>query len=280
MEKCYLCSKDSFNIIHKGTRDDPKINVLRCTNCSLVFLDKKTQSVHYEDSKMHGNNLPSVSEWLNQTDRDDERRFNHYREMINGKCILDFGCGAGGFLLRASKITQECFGVEVEARIKNHYGDLLNIYKDIDDLGCCFDIVFAFHVFEHLDDPLKILEKIKRKLKPGGAFIVEVPHSEDALLTLYGSSEFAKHSYWSNHLFLFNQFTLAKIGEKVGLKLRTVQGFQRYPLANHLYWLAKGIGGGHKHWGFLSNPILDEAYGLTLGSIGKTDTIIGYFSVD
>ena len=110
--------------------------------------------------------------------------------------------------------------------------------------------------------------------------MVEVPHSEDALLTLYENSEFAKHTYWSNHLFLFNQFTLAKLGEKAGLKLDAVQGYQRYPLANHLYWLAKKTGGGHKQWNFLSNPILDEAYGLTLGSIGKTDTIIASFSIN
>jgi hypothetical protein len=51
-------------------------------------------------------------------------------------------------------------------------------------------------------------------------------------------------------------------------------GYQRYPLANHLYWLTSGKPGGHKEWSFLINPELDRSYSNVLKQINRTDTLI------
>ena len=53
-----------------------------------------------------------------------------------------------------------------------------------------------------------------------------------------------------------------------------ISGFQRYPLANHLYWLTHGKPGGHVAWKQLRTANLDAAYSDMLSGIDKTDTLI------
>jgi hypothetical protein len=77
-------------------------------------------------------------------------------------------------------------------------------------------------------------------------------------------------------LYLFNINTLQTVVNQSGLKLITIQQFQRYPLSNHLFWLSQGKPGGHKQWSFLDTPQLKAAYANSLGAIGKCDTLIAH----
>lgn len=58
-----------------------------------------------------------------------------------------------------------------------------------------------------------MLNKLAGLLKSNGRMIVEVPSVEDAFLTLNDCDAFQRFTYWSQHLFLFNMFTLAASGE-------------------------------------------------------------------
>lgn len=142
-----------------------------------------------------------------------------------------------------------------------------------------FDLITAFHVVEHLPDPISLIRKLATKLKPDGCLVVEVPNSEDALLRLYRSKAFSEFTYWSCHLYLFNTSTLKNLMEKSGLKTYFIKHIQRYPLSNHLYWLSSGRPGGHKAYSIFNKEI-DLHYEAALASIGMTDTIIGFFKLD
>jgi hypothetical protein len=98
------------------------------------------------------------------------------------------------------------------------------------------------------------------------------------LLTLYESTPFSEFTYWSCHLYLFNSSNLALLVRKAGLKMNYVKQIQRYPLSNHLYWLAKGKPGGHQKWHFLDSTELHAAYERQLAAIGKCDTILASIS--
>lgn len=37
--KCLICEGNNFVCIHKGTRDIPQINVMKCRECGMVQLD-------------------------------------------------------------------------------------------------------------------------------------------------------------------------------------------------------------------------------------------------
>jgi SAM-dependent methyltransferase len=155
----------------------------------------------------------------------------------------------------------------------------VKIYSRIEDIDQEFDVVTMFHVLEHLSNPVKTLENIKHILSKNGKLIIEVPNSDDALYRLYESKEFAKMSYWSCHLNLFNASTLTLLAKRLGCNVDFVKQIQRYPLSNHLHWLAKGDKGGHEKWGFLDSPELHSAYEKRLASIGMCDTVIAMYSL-
>ncbi|MBA2117226.1 hypothetical protein [Bremerella alba] len=62
--------------------------------------------------------------------------------------------------------------------------------------------------------------------------------------------------------------------ERAGFAEISIKGFQRYPLANHLHWLAKGKASGHLKWSQLRTPTLEAAYGEMLAGLNQTDTLI------
>ena len=236
-------------------------------------------AVFYQEGGMHGGaeSPISVDRWLQETAYDDSRRFESFREQIVNKNLLDFGCGAGGFLLRAREIAESVAGVELEKRLAPHFEtNALSVCADINHFPSerKFDVLTAFHVVEYLPDPRHILEKFKKHLASTGKIVIEVPSANDALLTLYKSDPLSRFTYWSYHLYLFNAHTLSLLAKQAGLRVTYIKHIQRYPLSNHLYWLSRGKPGGHDHWTFLDSPVLDAAYENTLARIGKTDTLI------
>lgn len=281
---CYLCG--CIEHLHRTgkVRDNSSLEILECQNCGLVFLSRiELPDGFYEKSGMHGEELIHTDEWLRQLERDDDRRVEYLKEAITNRDILDFGCGPGGFLIKARSKTRKVMGIELESLLQSHFQkNNLNVVQHIQDLPFDqkFDLITAFHVVEHLEDPADMLRQLATKLRGGGArIIIETPSSADALLTLYKNGPFSQFTYWSCHLFLFKSSNLQLLAKKAGLKLDFVEHIQRYPLSNHLYWLAKGKPGGHQVWSVLDSQELSNAYEARLAALGLTDTLIASFSV-
>jgi len=275
---CYLCQCSSFSTRPGAVRDAPDLKILECNDCGLVFLSSidHIRTGFYEESGMHGSAPQSMDDWLKETAQDDARRFNALERTLVDKKVLDFGCGAGGFLSMAKRVAASAKGIELEDRAREHWSGQIEIHHDIESAGGGFDVVTAFHVVEHLPDPVAVLKRLGAQLAPDGRLIVEVPSSADALLTLYESASFQKFTYWSQHLYLFNEDTLRRVCEMAGLRVIKIEQFQRYPLSNHLHWLSKNAPGGHEKWAFLDGPELDAAYSKSLAAQGKCDTLIAH----
>ena len=279
---CYLCNSNSF-AVRKGTvRDNPKLKILECNDCGLVTLssNKHIQDGFYEHSKMHGDTLTPMDIWIKNSYSDDMRHFNNLKPFLKNKKLLDFGCGAGGFLNQAKQVTSLAEGLELELRVKEYWSDSINIYQKLGLVDHQYDLITAFHVVEHLIDPITTLRMLSKKLLKNGRIVIEVPSSEDILLTLYDSKSFQNFSYWSQHLFLFNMDSLQNLIKKAHLKVISIEQFQRYPLSNHLYWLSQEKHDGHKVWNFLDSPDLQKAYSDSLAKIGKCDTIIAHLTLE
>lgn len=281
---CYLCNEEEFVERPGQVRDHSGVKVIECVNCGLVTLSSidHISERHYEEGKMHVGDV-SITEWLQETDIDDQRRFEMLKPKLTGKTILDFGCGNGGFLIKSKDFTKKSEGVELEERLQGFFNEQqIKVWLSLKDLteknNQRYDLITSFHVFEHISDPALFLKELSQLITENGEIIIEVPSGDDALLTLYKNEAFSNFTYWSQHLFLFNQHTMAELVKKVGLKLNWVKQIQRYSLANHLHWLAKGKPGGHKVWSFFDSKQLDEAYAQQLASIGKCDTIMASIS--
>jgi 2-polyprenyl-3-methyl-5-hydroxy-6-metoxy-1,4-benzoquinol methylase len=284
--KCYLCGSTEFNKRPGSVRDKPELEVLECVSCGLVFLASfdHIKEDFYESSEMHGGEMSDVQIWLKETAWDDERRFQYLKSELPNRSLLDFGCGAGGFLLRARELAATAHGVELEIRLSNHYQSHgLTVFQNLSDSstdirGGGYDIITMFHVLEHIPDPKSILGELSEMLAANGQIIVEVPNADDVLLTFYNNRPFSQFTYWSCHLFLYTVKTLEMLFDQVNLKVNYIKHIQRYPLSNHLYWLAKGNPGGHQKWHFLDSPELQAAYEKQLAAIGKCDTVLASIS--
>jgi SAM-dependent methyltransferase len=234
---------------------------------------------HYENGKMHGEDELPIMTWLHETDRDDTRRYEMFKSKMTNRSVLDFGCGCGGFLLKARNVATEVAGLELERRLQPWFqSQNLHVWPSIEVLqqqpATKFDLITSFHVFEHLSDPRAMLTQLSEFLADDGEIIVEVPSANDALLTLYNCEPFTQFTYWSQHLFLFNPFTICELVKQSGLKLNWQKNIQRYSLSNHLYWLSRGKSGGHAKWSFFDDVRLDELYANQLAEISKTDTVM------
>lgn len=278
--QCYLCGNvDNFQ--NRGVvRDCQDVQVLECPVCGLLFLSSFShiKKGFYENAMMHDGNV-EIEDWAKDTAYDDERRANFLHRALENRAILDIGCGTGGFLKRVRSITKSCAGVEPEMRLKEHFQDEgLTVYPNLEEVSSSYDIITMFHVFEHLPDPRSMLIQIAKKLTAKGQVIIEVPNSRDALISLYESSHFSKFTYWSCHLFLYDVKTLAEIARQSGYAVNYIKQVQRYPLSNHLYWLAFGKPGGHKEWMMLDSAELHAAYEKQLASLGLCDTLVASLS--
>ncbi|MEK7308506.1 MAG: class I SAM-dependent methyltransferase, partial [Nitrospirota bacterium] len=270
ISRCYLCGEKNFKMRQGKVRDNPSLKIAECTSCGLVFLSSFSHIKRgfYENSGMHEGKI-NIEQWLKETENDDKRRFSYFKRLLMKKDVLDFGCGAGGFLALAKEVAANVVGVEPEISLKRHFKKhSLKTFRNIDKVSGYFDVITLFHVLEHMPDPCDILKKLMKNLKKNGRIIIEVPSADDALLTLYENEAFSRFTYWSCHLFLFNVKTLAELARQAGLQVNYIKQIQRYPLSNHLHWLAKGKPGGHKTWNFLDSIELNNAYEKQLASIG------------
>ncbi len=275
---CYLCHSRHFTVRKGEVRDAPGMQIVECDQCGLVTLSATDHIVpgFYENSGMHGDEPTPMDAWLKETEWDDQRRFDMVKAMLPNKRLLDFGCGAAGFLQRARNLAADVTGIELETRVRDHWAGQINILPSVEAAGGGYDLITAFHVIEHIPEPRNMLASLAGLLKSNGRMIVEVPSANDALLTLYDCDAFQRFTYWSQHLFLFNASTLEILARQAGLQVVAVQHYQRYPLSNHLHWLSQGKPGGHQRWAFLDAPELAGAYANTLAALGKTDTLIAH----
>lgn len=284
--KCYLCGSTEFKTRPGNVRDRPELEVLECVFCGLVCLSSfnHIRGSFYEDSQMHGPKALDIEAWLKKTDWDDNRRFQYLKSKLPNRSLLDFGCGAGGFLLKAKELAAVVYGVELETHLSNYYqGCGLTVFQRLSDIPNDisrdgYDIITMFHVLEHIPDPKSILSELSEMLASDGQMILEVPNANDVLLTLYQCEAFSHFTYWGCHLFLYTVKTLEMLFSQINLKVNYIKQIQRYPISNHLYWLANGKPGGHERWHFLDSPELHCAYEKQLAAIGNCDTILASVS--
>ena len=281
--KCYLCGNTNFKDRPGSVRNNPGLLVFECLSCGLVFLSSfdHIEATFYSNSGMHSEELSNLQHGLKETDWDNERRFQYLKPILPNRKLLDFGCGSGGFLLKARTLTAGAHGIEPETKLGYHYIEHhLSIFPNLSrNMRQQYHIITLFHVLEHLPDPKDTLKELGRLLEcEDSQIIIETPNADDALLTLYECEAFQNFTYWDCHLFLYTAKTLQMLFDQMGFKVNYIKQVQRYPLVNHLRWLAAGESYGHKKWHCLNSPEVNAAYEKQLASIGKCDTLIASVS--
>jgi uncharacterized C2H2 Zn-finger protein len=278
---CNLGISDEQSIVpfYPKVRDRDDLSVLKCQRSGVIFLSRSDhmEISHYENKKdfkywgAHDRKTAILSGY-----EDANRRVEQFKNIVANKKWIDVGTGAGGILDLLSPISSQTVAVEPQesARkflIKSGY----EVYSSVDEVPFNdLEVATLFHVFEHFTDPIGTLEILRNKMAKGAKIIIEVPHAKDFLISFLDLDVFKSFTFWSEHLILHTRESLNIFLERAGFSSISIKSYQRYPLANHLYWLAKGKSGGHIMWDHLRTSMLDTEYGNMLAQIDNTDTLI------
>ena len=115
--------------------------------------------------------------------------YKHALRYTYGKKILDLGCGSGyGSHFLASFGAKHVVAADVDAIAldyarKNYFLNriryvLLNRNNSLPFADQSFDFVFSSQVIEHLSDPVRFLQEIRRVLKTGAFCLVTTPNKK------------------------------------------------------------------------------------------------------
>lgn len=272
-----ICDPGEVEPFHSRVRDRDDISVLRCRRSGVIFLsrsDHATESWYAERRDLCDWSPGSHADALRSCRDDDERYARLYGPLIRGRQWLDVGAGAGGVLeLLASSATRACAVEPQQGAREALLAAGHEAYASLGDIpDAQFDVVTLFHVLEHMPDPVGVLREIAARLSTDGRVIIEVPHARDLLLWLECDA-FKRFTLWSEHLILHTRVSLDAVCRAAGLAAIEITGVQRYPVANHLHWLATGRPGGHRVWAHLVDDELSRAYAATLTRVDRTDTL-------
>jgi len=140
--------------------------------------------------------------------------------------LLDIGCGTGTFLEAALKANYTITGIEPNEKARAIANKKCNnqVYdqEKINQLPQhSFDVVTMWHVLEHIPNPEKHLETVKKLLKPQGVLFVAVPNFKSYDATFY-------KQFWAaydvpRHLWHFSQMAIHKLAEKTNMKVVATQ---------------------------------------------------------
>lgn len=115
--------------------------------------------------------------------RGQDRRLNLIRQYVplEGRRILDIGCGIGMYVEKFRRFSDEVYGVDVDPeKVAEASRSLPNIsvapaealpYHDD-----TFDVILLHEVIEHVDDDVRTIQEAVRCVRPGGHLVIYAPN--------------------------------------------------------------------------------------------------------
>jgi SAM-dependent methyltransferase len=225
--RCNVCRGNNVGSYTNQVVERLQFNFYRCRDCDYIFvfpLPDVPFSTHYAALTM-----PDFGEG--------EAIWNgHYLDSISkhtcgpGK-LLEIGFGNASFLQSAQEKGWEVYGAEFSVPLADNAREVLKLPNiglgSIDDLGYpenFFDVVAGFNFLEHVPDPRKTLESIRRILRPSGIVAVMCPNISGIFHSLVpeilADNDPLKISWCPpDHISYFNKTNLRLLLEDVGFQV-------------------------------------------------------------
>jgi 2-polyprenyl-3-methyl-5-hydroxy-6-metoxy-1,4-benzoquinol methylase len=246
LKACVLC----------GARDARRVYmqayfpVVRCKSCGLLYADEHFSEVDLEG--FYSGNYYERAYVLHPKEID-QKLARDYAQLIErvisgrkeGK-LLDFGSARGSFLaeliVRGHAENWDLLGIDInpdEIRLGEEAGLPVMCSElfaaEFEDET--FDVVTAFSVIEHMQDPMGTLKELARVLKPGGNLVVIVPNGDCLLVRLAIIAgqlsrrlfrSFTDKVFHEEHFYYFTKKTFASMCYDVGLIPQAIFGAPSY----------------------------------------------------
>jgi len=228
---CIICNSSNFELLSEKDRYGLSMSVVICTKCGLVqttprmtkntlngFYDNEYRKIYEEDEY--------VTEQFFQTQYNRGKVINNFIKNTLGKTftkkfVVEIGTGAGGILQFFKDMGNDVYGVDLGSeyiQFGKQKGLNLEI-GTIDKLSTIQkkpDLVIYSHVLEHLPNPIKEFQTLKKYLHAESIVYVEVPGIKH--LNLSYNQNFLE--YLQNaHLYHFTLNTLRRCLKNSGFRL-------------------------------------------------------------
>ena len=228
---CPSCGEKKMKNLFPADTSHLIFKIIQCTRCGLCrtspFPADEILRIHdmpvYYGSR-ENKFIPFIQ---NIRDSIMQARAGHYLSMLSGieetPKILDIGCSEGRLLKSFLKYNCKCFGVEHPAYPSDRFIDADRIEYLQGDLECLdlednsFDLIFLWHVLEHMDNPSRVLEQVYDLLAPGGFVILTVPNFSSIEAKIFKQSWFHLDVPW--HRFHFTGRSIEYLIKKNRFKI-------------------------------------------------------------
>lgn len=231
---CPVCGEDQFKTVREidsALRAVPVgldraihtvVRVDRCTSCGLLRSVELGESSPRESTSFNASAAKVRSAGTQSVSSTDELSMLHTRPPAS---LLDVGCGAGQFLLRAISLGYDALGIDPDSRSVDFvtYDLSLPARKgSLEVLGTNehFDVITVLGVLEHIAEPVAFLREASTHLSATGELLVGVPNSASLNRRV---SSLSRHD-WDmflepGHLYHYGPSTLQLVGEHAGLQM-------------------------------------------------------------
>lgn len=165
--------------------------------------------------------------------------------LKSSSSLLEVGASSGQFLIHVKDKVAEVNAIELDKACCAFLGSELGIAADAEFLeksrfaDQTYDVVCAFQVIEHVEQPVEFLKTLRQAMKKGGTLFIEAPNLHDPLLSVWCVPTYQKFFYHSAHLHYFTETSLRKVAQDAGFRLDQIEiSFtQDYNVLNHLHWI-------------------------------------------
>lgn len=260
---CKLCGAPSLTLSYEGPiragsygkQSAGTFRVLRCTGCTVEFLDPFPE-VRYEsgDYRTDYNDSTLIADYFAAHDRLQIEYMKFLADHVDfrGRVVGDFGCGGGSFLdlvrgqAKHTVAIEPFEGYHASLRERGHsvYGSGAEYLADPSRVA--LDVALGFHVVEHVSDPVQFVSEMAAALAPGGVAFLLTPNSGDILTSLAGD-EYRRFNYRTAHLWYFNDRSLSRLVSRCGLPSSEILYQHFYDLSNAFCWARDRQPTGWKH---------------------------------
>ncbi len=100
---------------------------------------------------------------------------------LEGKLVLDVGCGIGAYMRKMEPLSRAVYGIDVdEAKIREAHQTLSHVAvaaaEHLPFPASSFDVVLLHEIIEHVSDDRLTLQEACHVLRPGGRIVIFAPN--------------------------------------------------------------------------------------------------------